>query len=513
MTLGEELLNKLGYKQFSLELTRRCNMDCIHCSRGNAQNVNMSEEVLYNALDNLQTIDEFVNDDKKYTHLLYFYGGEPFLCPESIHKCVKYITEKGIFLLGMWVITNGTVLSNEIASDFENIRTHIERCRKIFISKHRDGLEKVFKNETDKIFKDNPVSIQISYNYHNIAQSQKALEFYSKYNIDVRFFDKGNEESEKSKALSYSGRAKKLTDNKDIYFIVKDNHCMATGVNVRYVEKTICISANGNVFLGLDYEYTNIDNDNMGNVLNESIYDMAIKWNYKHPILYKEMKKYLNFKSIVFNYENGFISFQNIFPKMQSAINDEYIQETKNLILIYETLIKIRKEIHKKYDSLPIKDVVFQGDIAMEVESEGRYIETFYDEEDRKGWNFQKEKKALIEGLNSLSAYNEQFYYNDEKNKHLKPIHEKYPCLNRRDCIDLENAIRQYYNFSKSKIDGSEEIIHRHIDTIKKLKLKYWMFDMTMDDEIERIIKQDNLKTVKTATNILGKWFLNFLRK
>lgn len=500
---GEELLNKLGYKQFALELTRRCNMSCIHCSRGDAQNIDMSKEILFKSLNNLQTIEEYLDNDR-CTFALYFYGGEPFLCPDIIHDCIEYIIEKNIFLLSMWVITNGTVLSDDIAKDFEKVKSHIENCRKIFENKNRDEYKKLFDlldKEEVMFFDENPVSIQISFNYHNKEQSEKALEFYKRYNIHVKYFDKKDPDNNKSIQLSYSGRAKELINDKSIFFIIKDNHCMATGLKENNVEKTICIGANGNVFLGLDYEYNNVDSDNMGNILQENIYDMAIKWNYKYPILYREMRNMLKYKSGIFNYENNFKSSND-----KSITKREY-KHFKDIVTIYEKNIELRKKIHKQFDCLPIDQILYQGDIVMELESDGRYIELFYDEKDKKGWDFKKEKENLIKNINSLPIYNEELFYDKPENKHLKPIHEKYPCLDRRDCIELENAIKQFYAFNKDKSIKSQEILNRQIDVIRKLKLKYWRYDMTMDEEIEKGIMKNNTESVDILKRLLKESF------
>lgn len=505
MALGEELLKKLGYKQFALELTRRCNMSCIHCSRGDAQNVDMSKEVLYKSLDNLQTIEEYLDNDRG-TYALYFYGGEPFLCPDIIHDCIEYILEKNIFLISMWVITNGSILSEDIAKDFEKIKSHINNCRKIFENNNRDQYKELFgllDKEEVIFFDENPVSIQISFNYHNKEQSEKALEFYKRYNIHVKYFDK--KDYDDNIQLSYSGRAKELINDKSIFFIIKDNHCMATGLKEEFVEKTICVGANGNVFLGLDYEYSNIDNDNLGNILQENIFDMAIKWNYEYPILYREMKNMLKYKSCMFNYENNYKSLSN-----EKSITKQEYKRLEDIVRIYEKNIELRKKIHKQFDCLPIDQILYHSDIIMELESEGRYIELFYDEKDKKGWDFKREKENLIKSTKSLSVYNEELFYDKPENKHLKPIHKRYPCLDRKDCIELENAIKQFYILNKGQSVKSHVMLNRQIDIIRKLKLKHWRYDMTMDEEIEKRIMKNNAESVDMLKCMLKEIFNKF---
>lgn len=444
-------------------------MNCIHCSRGDSQNFDMSDEVLYKSLDNLSTIEEYLKGNGACPSL-YLYGGEPFLCPEIIHKIVEYIISKNIFLMSFWVITNGTILSDEIAKDFQRIQPYIDKCRKIFEENLRESgyKEELFPEHNDSV-------IKISYCYHDKEQSEKAYDFYKKYKgIKVDFFDKKIEQ-DFMKTLSYRGRAKQLIDRKDIYFQITNNHCMATDLTEKFVNKTLCVSANGNVFLGLDYEYQFVDNDNMGNVLNESIYDMAIKWNYKNPLTTDEMKKYRKINNILFNYDNG---WTGEFRENQK-ITEDMIEDLNNRKFIYDELVRIRKLLHAKYDSLPIKDIVYFGDTIMEVDSNGSYMRNFYDEEKIKDYDFEAEKQAMKEGIESLPYYNDNFFYEKEENKHLKNIILKYPCLNRQECIDMEYALNRLHK------DISCEEVKKCLDIIKKLKVKYFMFDMTVDEEIE----------------------------
>jgi len=55
----------------SLECTRRCNLQCAHCLRGNAQRMDMSRQVLFEALKDIE-----------YINCLNITGGEPTMRPE-----------------------------------------------------------------------------------------------------------------------------------------------------------------------------------------------------------------------------------------------------------------------------------------------------------------------------------------------------------------------------------------------------------------------------------------------
>ena len=52
MTLGEELLKYLN--TISFEITRRCNLNCKWCSKGEPQNLDISKEIIDKTLEEIQ---------------------------------------------------------------------------------------------------------------------------------------------------------------------------------------------------------------------------------------------------------------------------------------------------------------------------------------------------------------------------------------------------------------------------------------------------------------------------
>ena len=68
-------LNNIVYKDLFIEVTRRCNMSCKHCLRGDAQNLDIK----------LESIDLFLSKLKnKCFKRILFTGGEPSLNVEAI---------------------------------------------------------------------------------------------------------------------------------------------------------------------------------------------------------------------------------------------------------------------------------------------------------------------------------------------------------------------------------------------------------------------------------------------
>lgn len=51
MNLFRKDKEKVAFSRFMFEVTRRCNFQCEHCMRGDAQNVDLSESAIDNLLD------------------------------------------------------------------------------------------------------------------------------------------------------------------------------------------------------------------------------------------------------------------------------------------------------------------------------------------------------------------------------------------------------------------------------------------------------------------------------
>ena len=85
------------------EITRKCNMKCAHCLRGNAQNKNMSREVMLQALRNVS-----------YIHAVTFGGGEPTLNLDMIWYFIECCRMLDIEVGNFYIVTNGKSYHKEL---------------------------------------------------------------------------------------------------------------------------------------------------------------------------------------------------------------------------------------------------------------------------------------------------------------------------------------------------------------------------------------------------------------
>lgn len=94
---------KLNIYDLSIEVTRRCNMACAHCLRGDAQQKDLD-------LDKL----EIFLKDVEYIGSITFTGGEPTLNVPAIRETLNLCKKYGICVSSFYVVTNG----KQITTDF-----------------------------------------------------------------------------------------------------------------------------------------------------------------------------------------------------------------------------------------------------------------------------------------------------------------------------------------------------------------------------------------------------------
>lgn len=107
-------MNKISYKHLTVEITRICNMDCAHCFRGDAQNKDMSYEV----------IDAFVSK----TDIIYqlsFTGGEPTINLDGMRYFLESCKKYKVVILGLSYVTNATIRNKELVQLIKDCAEYI----------------------------------------------------------------------------------------------------------------------------------------------------------------------------------------------------------------------------------------------------------------------------------------------------------------------------------------------------------------------------------------------------
>lgn len=98
--MGNSCIYNLG-----LEVTRRCNMSCAHCLRGDAECKDMTPEIIDAAFAGVSMVD-----------CLLFTGGEPTLNIPAIEYALKVVKKRNISVGSFCIVTNGKIVSEEFLS-------------------------------------------------------------------------------------------------------------------------------------------------------------------------------------------------------------------------------------------------------------------------------------------------------------------------------------------------------------------------------------------------------------
>jgi radical SAM protein with 4Fe4S-binding SPASM domain len=100
----------------SIDLTRRCNLSCIHCYAGGSSKGTMQKEMDTGKI--LSVIDEICEAGCLY---LLITGGEPLL-RKDFPEIYRYAKGKGLIIT---VFTNGTLITDKIIDLFKDLPPHV----------------------------------------------------------------------------------------------------------------------------------------------------------------------------------------------------------------------------------------------------------------------------------------------------------------------------------------------------------------------------------------------------
>ena len=93
-------MRELYIKNLCIEITRRCNMRCTHCMRGDAESVDIPLKHISNLLRHVRHIRHF-----------NITGGEPSLNVRAIRHILERVRAYGITVNDFYIVTNGSATS------------------------------------------------------------------------------------------------------------------------------------------------------------------------------------------------------------------------------------------------------------------------------------------------------------------------------------------------------------------------------------------------------------------
>lgn len=304
------------YAGIWIELTRRCNLQCAHCSCGESQNVDISTEI----------IDRIFVDVKDCGRIVLT-GGEPLLRLDMIEYLIDKIGEYRWQTDHLELTTNGLIQDTRIV----NLLSRFCGFRK--------GNRAYLRVSTDE--------------FHDIVASAKALSFYWELCRDIPNITVIP--SDKLPVILLRGRAKKLIETHpelaERYFInaldCSLNHRVKI-VNDKVI-CAICVHANGNVGLAEPLSYDEADKDAFGNILNKGLTELVDSHNEGCLVTCSEITKCNLDKKWSWKYiETQFNRYDVIPDRIRSrCING-----------IFDVVLDLRQKARELYPAVPAQDII-----------------------------------------------------------------------------------------------------------------------------------------------------------
>lgn len=221
-------MKKYDYYNLSIEVTRRCNMACPHCIRGDARQIDINTMYIAKFLQHVNHIGN-----------LTFTGGEPSLNVDAMKETLNLCRKYDIPVDSFYVVTNGKQVTKEFIHVLMDWTLYCLECNPTTIE---DGLS----------------GVTVSEDVFHEKIDQKNLNMLKTLSV----YRDGDKRIDWNKAsLINLGRAKEIRNyNKREPF----DPCI--DVNYGCVDGNILLAANGLILPDCDYAYEDESELTIGNV-------------------------------------------------------------------------------------------------------------------------------------------------------------------------------------------------------------------------------------------------------
>ena len=373
---------KFHFAYIAFELTRKCNLKCAHCLRGEWQNLTMTKEVI----DKMLEVSSGIN-------FIFFTGGEPFLAPDLIEHIVDRVIALDFDAKYIGVITNGTILNSLGIRSVQAMNRFAEWSYK------KNGIEQA-------------ASITISNDIYHGTTPQEAVDFYSAY-VDEKYTKVKIQE--RNDTIGNAGRAKKnhvATNDMPVVYAYP-RRIRITEDNV--VPCTFDLSPKGDLIVGEFKTWEEIDANPIGNIMQESLVRMFERnqWSELPCNEVKRLGRYFNFTP-----ENK---------------DDQEIKDY--MINCYETIRTVRYRLHLRFPYLDYTDIYWMSTLYMEQETKMNWLKvTTYDYDEKVKDKITPE--FIQETLSNYEIMNNHYRSQGKKKVQLVPYNPDNKTI--ENCADLD---------------------------------------------------------------------------
>jgi hypothetical protein len=223
-----------------IEVTRKCNMNCEHCLRGDAQRKIIKDEYIYKFM---QLIDNIGN--------LTITGGEPTLAMDSLEKIRECAVYGRADIGNVYMVTNGkSIHVNELADWFHRM---YQACTENELSAIAFSFDSFHVN----ILNWKQMEKQ-KRNYHRLAEVLE--EEYGLYENEGSgsIVQKHSEKGWNWDVMLAEGRAEEYGGRETRLHMFEESDW---GGSLHFSETELYLSASGWIVAGCDWSYESIDNN------------------------------------------------------------------------------------------------------------------------------------------------------------------------------------------------------------------------------------------------------------
>ena len=373
--------NTIAFDTLLLEVTRKCNLKCEHCFRGEPQNISMSKEL----------IDSLINQ-LDFVQRISLTGGEPFMVPEVIEYLVNKIIDSKLKFMTFTLVVNGTILDERAIRSIKALNRLGEYLFTYIYPNayQKDG--KSFNFEAADNKEERLIDISISTDEFHKNDPDKAIDFYSNIAnqyLQIKRQDNWSEYSEgledlSGKGLSWVKSEGRAADNNignhQRYCESCSPYCHRVNIEDNIVKCMTQICANGNVILCGESSYKHEDELSMGNILITPIWSMIQENEWKQPLLCEESDSMFDIKNLIDELEKGNDTYSTYLD-----IQTDSTEEIKDILQrLFEGMLLKRDVMRMAHEQLPYlnyEEIVDVVDADINVRTEGnfaKYMRLYY---------------------------------------------------------------------------------------------------------------------------------------
>lgn len=379
----------------NFDITRRCNMACPFCARGDAQNKDITPEVIDATFDNVRGV---------YICDIRLSGGEPMLNPDMVSYTIDSMIRHNAIVNSIFIFTNATVYGNP-KIDAALIRA-AEYLEKIDATSKWPEYHKTHESPYNV---DGKIKIILSdYRHDNADHISMAYQHYNNLNHKIKAVKQTEAliEGEQSARAVLYGRAidnaatlfeqpitlenvAPINENK--YNIIVDK-LLFYPPEPPYVIKSITISTDGTVFLGCMKSYRDVDAEAEFNIMDGDLFDYLREYCWRYPATKGMQSIRRVLKALKLCKEIG----------LSTDFDETSVDGCLKLIQAYEDH---HRDLHRQYPYLPHPFISIRCLIDLYAYLEEKGFETGYFFDLSDGYE-DDEREALLtkEGRRELAA-------------------------------------------------------------------------------------------------------------